>query len=138
MRGVLAVVIVLSGCGVSRERFDAQVIKTQRAQAQHLQERERSEALREQLLQVLRTTEVLLSERDRLQARVATLEHSLSEAEDARQELMELNVNLSGQRARLSQLTEQLSSTWYDSALDRARRALTEPPAPLPAAGEAN
>lgn len=121
--------LLMSGCGVSRERYAAQVLATRRANLAA----DELETERRKLLKALAALEARLSEledeRGRLEAQVQSLEASLAESEATAQTLREITQELQGAQRQMVRLTEEISSVFYDSAIERAQRGR-----PLPTA----
>ncbi|GHG68254.1 hypothetical protein [Comamonas sp. JC664] len=140
-----ALAVLGAGCatGIPLERLEAQVIEADRWRREYEAERERTESYALRMAQLESALERLRLERaEAEQGRVALLEE-LVRTEADRHALEEHNTQLLAlerevnELKELKEMHEELSDVWYESALERARRRLNNPPQPAapPAAG---
>ena len=123
----LALYILLSltaaGCGVSREQYLAKAEEVRLLRQIRDAQAEQLQLLRAELTDLLVAIDDLEARKRLAEARITTLETDLNEAAEVRAELSELNNQLMARHREVLQLNEQLSTVWYNAALDRARRA---------------
>jgi hypothetical protein len=127
-----------TGCaGVPPARLQAQVLETERWQRRYEEERERSEALAVRLAgaeAALEAREQERAEAERERGWLADeLARELARARSERHVLEEHNAWLRVRERELTELHEELSDVWYESAMSRARRHL--PAHPVEASG---
>jgi chromosome segregation ATPase len=123
----LALLVLLSssavGCGVSREQYLAKTQEVQVLRQVRDEQAEQIRMLRAELTDLLVAIDDLQARKGLAEQRIASLQSDLTEAAEARAELAELNAQLMARHREILQLNEQLSTVWYNAALDRARRA---------------
>ncbi|MGA9522327.1 MAG: hypothetical protein WBV82_12730 [Myxococcaceae bacterium] len=115
--------ISAAGCGVSREQYLAKAEEVRVLRQIRDEQAEQLRTLRAQLTNLLVAIDDLEARKLLAEQRISLLETDLSEAADIRAELTELNNQLMARHREVLQLNEQLSTVWYNAALDRARRA---------------
>ncbi|MDY7226771.1 hypothetical protein [Hyalangium rubrum] len=145
MRYLLLTTMVMGcalGCatpGVPPELLQTHLRESQRWQLQYEEEHARAEALAQQLAALEAALEVERLERaEAEQGRQALNEELLRavvRAEAERQALEEHNAQLRVEQRELTEMHEEMSDVWFESALLRARR---HNPAPAPASPAGN
>lgn len=141
------VVSVSTGCArIPPALLQAQVAETERWQRQYEAEREHAEALAMRLAAAEAALEARDLERAEAEQAQALVQDELARAEAERHELEEEIVQLrvkqhelGVQQRELTEMHEELSDVWYESALSRARRHLpARPSAGADGAGGSN
>lgn len=126
-----------TGCaGIPPARLEAQVLETERWQRRYEEERERTEALAVRLAQAEAALETRQLERAEAEQERGLLAEELSRARSERHVLEEHNAQLRVRERELTELHEELSDVWYESAMSRARRHL--PTQPVEGSGGGN
>ncbi len=115
--------LALTGCGVAREQYLAKTREVQALRQIRDEQAEQIRLLRAEITDLLVAIDDLHARRFLAEQRVAQLQSDLTEAAEAKAELAELNAQLLARHREVLQLNEQLSTVWYNAALDRARRA---------------
>ena len=126
------------GCGVPEEKYRAALEANRSLRAERAAEHERLEALQASIDELVALIDQLDAEKDRLSAQVAEAKVSEEKAEEAEKALEDVNAQLLARQRELSRMSENVSSTWYQSALERARRSAGSAPAPGTSTGSSD
>lgn len=125
-----------AGCAtIPPELLQAQVRETEQWQRQYEAERERSDSLAMRLAEVEAALEAREQERADAEQALKLMREELERAHTERLVLEENNAQLRVQQRELTEMHEELSDVWFESALSRARRHRPVLPL-LPAAEE--
>jgi len=123
------VLALISACGIPHDQYQAQ-LAANRVLAHQLElERGQRAVLEARLLELSVQRDLLDYERQALAFSLEADGLLLGEAEAARERLEELETLLTERQRELTRLTEltrqseRASDTWYNAALERARRA---------------
>jgi ABC-type transporter Mla subunit MlaD len=123
MRNVVVFVLLGLACGIPEARYRAALDANQRLRAERAAEHERLEALQASVDELVALIDDLDAEKEKLAAQVTDAKASAEKAEEAEKALEDLNAQLVARQRELSRMSESVSSTWYQSALERARRS---------------
>lgn len=136
-----AVVWLGTGCAqVPLAPSKASELEAERWQRQYEEARESANALALQLAAAQAALEVRAQERAEAEQLQALWREELQEeqarAEVERRTLEEANAQLRARQRELTEMHEEVSDGWYESAMSRARRHLPAKPAPAEGPGE--
>ncbi|MBX5482085.1 MAG: hypothetical protein IRZ16_09655 [Myxococcaceae bacterium] len=113
----------MTGCGVPRAEYLAKAARVHELERERAALKEQLERLEAERLDLLVTIDELTARRELVEARAKNLEDALAAQKEQAAELAAINAALSARQQELLKLSEQISDVWFNSALERARRA---------------